>query len=178
MAAMIQRSSNSATNWVMRQVGGPAAVQKLLKREYGPLFTRTEIVEYIPANGRTYRNRASLHDYLQFLTALWQGQLPRAKEIRRLMALPGRDRLYHGTIVPQGTLVYNKTGTTAHLCGDMGILAPRGKDGRRYPYAIIGVIEKASRPRNYGQWKMARGNVIRQVSNLVYKEMQARYDLR
>ncbi len=178
MAAMIQRSNNSATNWVMRQVGGPAAVQKLLKQHYGTILTRTSIVEYIPAGGQTYRNRASVRDYLQFLAALWRGRLPYAKEIRRLMALPGRDRLYNGTVVPQGTLVYNKTGTTAHLCGDMGILAPRGKDGRRYPYAIVGIIEKKSRARNYGKWKMARGNVIRQVSSMVYREMQQRYNLR
>ncbi|MCF6290552.1 MAG: class A beta-lactamase-related serine hydrolase [Desulfobacterales bacterium] len=178
MAAMIQRSNNSATNWVMRQVGGPAAIQKLLTQHYGAIFTRTSIVEYIPAGGQTYRNRASLGDYLQFLAALWRGRLPYAKEIRRLMALPGRDRLYNGTVVPQGTLVYNKTGTTAHLCGDMGILAPRGKDGQRYPYAIVGIIEKKNRARNYGKWKMARGNVIRQVSSMVYRDMQQRYNLR
>ncbi len=177
MAAMIQRSSNSATNWVMRQVGGPAEVQKVLKRHYGAIFSGTSIVEYIPAGGQTYRNRASLNDYLQFLAAIWRGNLPYAKEIRRLMALPGQDRLYHGTIVPQGTLVYNKTGTTAHLCGDMGILAPRGRDGQRYPYAIIGVIEKENRARNYGTWKMARGNVIRKVSSLVYEDMRKRYNL-
>ena len=177
LEAMIQRSNNNATNWAMRQVGGPTAVQRLLKRYYGDIFSKTAIVEYIPAGGQTYRNRAPLSDYSLFLEALWQGRLPYAVEIRRLMALPGQDRLYHGTTVPEGTLVYNKTGTTAHLCGDMGILAPRGRGGQRYPYAIIGVIEKAGRARDYGRWKMARGNVIRQVSSLVFKVMQQRYDL-
>ena len=93
------------------------------------------------------------------------------------MALPGGDRLYHGTPIPQGTLVYNKTGSTAHLCGDMGILAPRAKNGRRYPYAIVGIIERRSRPSYYGRWQMARSNVIRQVSTMVYKEMKKKYQL-
>jgi beta-lactamase class A len=177
MEAMIQRSSNAATNWVMRQVGGPARCEKILRQEYGRIFKKTEIREYIPASGRTYKNSALPADYVRFLRALWDKELPHGKELRRLMALPGQDRLYHGTPIPQGTLVYNKTGSTAHLCGDMGILAPRAKNGRRYPYAIVGIIERRSRPSYYGRWKMARSNVIRQVSTLVYEEMKKKYQL-
>jgi beta-lactamase class A len=177
MEAMIQRSSNAATNWVMRQVGGPARCEKILRREYGHIFKKTAIREYIPASGRTYKNSSLPADYVRFLRALWDKELPYSKELRRLMALPGQDRLYHGTPIPQGTLVYNKTGSTAHLCGDMGILAPRAKNGRRYPYAIVGIIERRSRPSYYGRWQMARSNVIRQVSTLVYKEMKKKYQL-
>ena len=61
------------------------------------------------------------------------------------MALPGRDRLYHGTSIPKGTLVYNKTGSTAHLIGDMGILVPKTKKGGRFPYVIVGIIERRSK---------------------------------
>jgi beta-lactamase class A len=177
MEAMIQRSNNAATNWIMRQVGGPAQCEAILQQEYGHIFKKTEIKEYIPANGRTYRNSAMPADYVRFLRALWNKELPYGKELRRLMALPGQDRLYHGTPIPRGTLVYNKTGSTAHLCGDMGILAPRAQNGRRYPYAIVGIIERRSLPSYYGRWKMARGNVIRQVSTLVYEEMKKKYKL-
>ncbi|PIE57055.1 MAG: hypothetical protein CSA34_00955 [Desulfobulbus propionicus] len=177
MEAMIQRSNNAATNWVMRQVGGPASCQQILLRWYPHLFRQTRIVEYIPAGGRTYRNKVQPSDYVRFLRALWNNELPKSKEMRRLMSLPGRDRLYYGTPIPQGTLVYNKTGTTAHLCGDMGILAPRGKNGRRYPYAIVGVIERDSRPANYGRWIASRGGVIRGVSTLIYKELKKQYRL-
>ena len=177
MTAMIQRSSNEATNWIMRNAGGPASVQKTLKKSFGHLFKSINIVEYIPANGRTYRNRASARDYDKFLRSLWEKQLPSGKEIRRLMALPGRDRLYSGTPIPQGTLVYNKTGTTAHLCGDMGILVARGKNGRRYAYSIVGVIEKEKRPKNYSRWKMTRSNVIRKVSSIVYSKLKVDYNL-
>lgn len=178
MEAMIQRSSNSATNWVMRTAGGPAKVNRILNNEYGHIFKNTRIVEYIPAGGRTYRNKALPSDYVRFLRSLWNKELPYGKEMRRLMALPGRDRLYHGTPIPQGTLVYNKTGSTAHLCGDMGILAPRSTNGGRYPYAIVGIIERESRPANYGSWVTSRGKVIRQVSTLVYKEMKKNHRLR
>jgi len=177
LEAMIQRSNNSATNWVMRQVGGPRACEKILKKYYRHIFKKTQITEYIPANGRTYKNRVIPSDYVRFLRSLWNKELPYGKELRRLMALPGRDRLYHGTSIPQGTLVYNKTGTTAHLCGDMGILVPKTRNGKRYPYVLVGIIERKSRPADYGRWMSSRGNVIRQVSTMVYKEMKREHKL-
>jgi len=177
MEAMIQRSDNGATNWVLKQVGGPKAAQKILRTHYGQLLRETSIVEYIPGGGKTYRNKASAKDYGRFLVALWRKELPHDDELRRLMALPGRDRIYCGTSIPQGTLVYNKTGTTAKLCGDMGILAPKGQNGRRYPYVIVGIIEKQRSASNYGHWAMARGNVIRQISSMIYQEMKANYNL-
>ncbi len=172
MEAMIQRSSNPATNWAMKQVGGPAQCHALLKKHYGHLLKRTEIKEYIPADGRTYLNSAPPSDYVRFLRALWNQELPHSKEIRRLMALPKRDRIYYGTLIPQGTLKYNKTGSTARLCGDMGILVPKTKNGERYPYVVVGIIERKSRAANYGQWMNSRGRVLRQISTLVYEELK------
>lgn len=177
MELMIQRSNNQATNWVMKVAGGPAECDRILRAHYGYIFKNTSIVEYIPSGGRTYKNSALPSDYIRFLQSLWANKLPYGKEIRRLMSLPGRDRLYNGTPIPQGTLVYNKTGSTAHLCGDMGILVPKDRQGKRYPYALVGVIERDSRPSDYGNWMLTRGNVIRQVSTLVYKEMKKRYKL-
>jgi len=177
LEAMIQRSSNSATNWVMRQAGGPAQCEAILKKHYAQIFKKTEIKEYIPAGGRTYLNSAPPSDYVRFLVALWNQELPQGKEIRRLMALPGRDRLYHGTALPKGTLVYNKTGSTGHLCGDMGILVPKTKKGGRFPYVIVGIIERRSKASDYGQWMHSRSRVIREVSTLVYKELKKEHQL-
>jgi beta-lactamase class A len=175
---MIQKSNNVSTNWVMRQTGGPAATQALLKRHYPSLCKQLRLVEYIPAGGRTYRNRGSAGDYARFLDALWKGNLPQSKEILRLMALPGRDRIYsNAKRVPSGTQVYNKTGSTAMCCGDMGILVARGRNGRSYPYAIIGIIESSNRNNSYGSWISSRGDVIREVSNRVYLSMKKRYSL-
>ena len=178
MELMIQKSNNDATNWVMRQTGGPSATLSLLKRHYPSLCRQISLVEYIPKNGRTYRNRGSAGDYARFLHALWKGQLPYSKEILRLMGLPGNDRLYtKAKRVPTGTKVFNKTGSTAMCCGDMGILVAKGKNGRSYPYLVIGVIESGRRNTAYGTWITRRANVIREVSNLTYLSMKKRHPL-
>ncbi len=177
LKAMFQRSSNPSTNWAMRHLGGPEGVQKILELHFGGLFEQTQIVEYIPQNGRTYKNQASAHDYSRFLYALWNNNLPHSKELKRLLAL-GKDRIYTGVkSIPSGTLVYNKTGSTAMLCGDMGILCPKGKDKKRYPYSLVGIIEKNERAKNYRDWKAKRSNVIRGVSAIVYNEMKRRHNL-
>ena len=177
MESMIQRSNNSATNWVMKQVGGPQKCEQILRQFYGDIFHRVVICEYIPPGGKTYRNSALPSDYIRFLKALWSRELPSGKEIRRVMALPGHDRIYYGTEIPPGTLVYNKTGTTSRLCGDMGILVPPQKNGRPFPYAIVGIVQHDSTVGNYADWMRSRGDVIRQVSDLVYAEMRKIRDL-
>ena len=184
MEAMIQYSDNRATNYFIELLNqtsgrsGPAEAEHTLKRRYPGVFRQTRIVEYIPGGGRTYRNRASALDYHRFLQALWYDQLPYSAELRRLMYLPNRDRVYTGaTGVPRGTAVLDKTGTTARLCGDMGILVARGRDGRNYPYTFIGIIEKARPTQSYGAWQKARGDVIREVSTIVYGHLRQMYDL-
>lgn len=177
MEDMIQQSSNSATNGFIRQVGGPARCEALLKKEFGRIVQQVRVKEYIPPDGRTYRNSAHPTDYIAFLRALWKHQLPHSEEMLRLMSLPGRDRIFYGTELPNGTRVYNKTGTTAQLCGDMGILVARSRDGRAVPYAIVGIVERASTPADYKQWMVAGGGVIRDFSSLVYEEMKQKYNL-
>jgi len=177
MERMIQQSNNWATNWVMRQAGGPRAVQRILKRHYPGIFRSTRIVEYIPAGGKTYRNKASARDYSRFLYAIWKDRIAGAREIRRLMSLPGPDRIYTGAEdVPAGTRVLNKTGSTARLCADMGILNVKGPDGRRYPYTLIGIIEKQNKARNYTSCIRSRSEVIRDVSNIIYRGIAERHD--
>lgn len=177
MERMIHYSNNPSTNWIMRQVGGPLAVQRILKQNYPSIFRATRIVEYIPAGGRTYRNMASARDYSRFLYALWNGKIAGAREIKRLMSLPGSDRIYTGAeSVPAGTLVINKTGSTARLCADMGILSVQGPDGKRYPYTIIGIIEKQDKARNFTTWIRSRAEVIREVSGIVYRGVARRHD--
>lgn len=184
MEAMIQHSSNRATNYFIGLLGetqdraGPFATERTLKRNYPGVFRQTRIVEYIPRSGRTYRNRASAMDYHRFLEALWYDQLPYAAELRRLMYLPNRDRIYNGASeVAAGTAVIDKTGTTARLCGNMGILVARGRDGRQYPYSFVGIIQKARPTSRYGAWQRSRGNIIRDVSNMAYSYLRDQYNL-
>jgi beta-lactamase class A len=178
MQSMIQRSRNSSTNWVMRQVGGPHKVQEILQDNYSILFTGTSIKEYIPKRGRTYINKASALDYGRFLYAMWHGQLPYSRELRRLMALPNSDRVCHGARkVPKGTLVYDKTGSTSRLIGNMAILVARGKNGKKYPYTLICAIQRRTAAPNYTAWSRRAGDIIREVSNKVYTVMRKRHDL-
>jgi beta-lactamase class A len=177
MEAMIQRSSNDDANWFIRKVGGPSQCNSILRTSYGHIFSRTQIREYIPAGGRTYRNTALPSDYIRFLLALWRQKIPYYSEMQRVMALPGRDRLHDGTPIPNGTHVINKTGTTAHLCGDMGILVAHTQNGQPYPYALVGIIERKSKAPDYETWMATRGNIIRHVSTMVYEDLKKQHRL-
>jgi len=178
MERMIQHSNNASANWVTRKVGGPQAVQRILKQQYPGIFQEIHLVEYIPAGGKTYRNKASVHDYSRFLYAIWNKDIAGAREIKRLMALPGSDRIYTGVhVVPKGTKVYNKTGSTARVCGDMGILNVKGPDGKWYPYTLIGIIEKEQNATNYTSWIRSRSNIIRHVSSIVYQSIAQNHNI-
>lgn len=184
MESMIQSSNNQATNYFIDLLGqtsrrsGPAEVEHTLKRYHPGIFRQTRIVERIPAGGRTYRNRASALDYHRFLHALWYDQLPYSRELKRLMHLPNRNRIYTGVPeVARQTQVLHKTGTTAQLCGNIGILIARGRDGRRYPYTFVGIIEKSRRTKNFTVWKDDRGDVIRDVSGITYNHLQRLHNL-
>ncbi|MCR4310145.1 MAG: class A beta-lactamase-related serine hydrolase [Deltaproteobacteria bacterium] len=177
MELAIQHSNNAATNWMLRKIGGPKAAERVLKRKYPGIFQDTRIVEYIPRGGRTYRNKASAHDYSRFLHAVWNEDISGAREIKRLMGLPSPNRIRTGIQgIPAGTRVYNKTGSTARVCGDVGILNVKGPDGKRYPYTVIGIIEKKRRARDYTTWIRSRGAVIRNVSGIIYRGIVKRYD--
>ena len=184
MEAMIQHSDNQATNYFIELLNrtsarsGPAEAEHTLKHRHPGIFRQTRIVERIPGGGRSYRNKASALDYHRFLYALWYDQLPYSGELKRLLGLPNRDRIYtEAGGVARQTWVFDKTGTTARLCGDMGILVAQGRDGRRYPYTFIGIIEKARPASNYTAWMNARGDVIREVSSIVYRHLRQMHDL-
>lgn len=184
MEAMIQHSSNSATNYFIKLLSqtsrssGPMEAERTLKGKHPGMFRSTRIVEQIPNDGRTYRNKASALDYHRFLYALWHNQLPYAMELKRVMNLPKRNRIHFGAHnVAAQTWVIDKTGTTARLCGDMGILIAPGRDGRRYPYTFVGIIERATPAPNYLAWQKGRGDVIREVSNLAYQHLQQIHNL-
>lgn len=184
MTAMIRDSSNSATNYFIDRISNkpasrrPREVERVLKRHAGNIFQHTNIVEYIPRNGRSYRNRASARDYSRFLYAMWRNKLPYAGEVKYLMGLPNRDRIRRNVAaMPTITEVYDKTGSTARLCGNMGILAAHGRDGQIYPYIFVGIIEKSRRAKRYGRWIRNRGDIIRDISGMVYRSMQKQHNL-
>jgi beta-lactamase class A len=185
MRQMIQDSSNPATNYFIDFLNarcgrfGPRTLELILKNRAPGIFKQLRIVERIPSGGRSYGNKASAHDYSRFLYALWKRRFPDSDELLRLMGLPNSDRLFRGAkAIPHGTEVYDKTGTTAKMCGDMGILVARGRNGKSYPYTLIGIIERRTRARSLGRWTGSRGDVIREVSNIVYRYQKRVHNLR
>jgi beta-lactamase class A len=184
MAQMICHSNNNATNHLMDLVSlnqtrrGPQDVEIVLKSHAPSIFRQTRIVEKIPPGGRTFRNLASARDYNRFLISLWQSGLPYSRDLLQLMALPNRDRICQGVdSMPDSVRVYDKTGSTSQLCGDMGIIEARTVYGRPVPYTFVGIIERPNSAKSYGNWITRRSNAIRAVSNLVYLEMKDRYRL-
>jgi beta-lactamase class A len=182
MERMIQRSSNSATTELMQIVSryngnaGPRATEAVLKRHAPSVFAQTSIVEYIPNNGRTYLNKASARDYSRFLYAVWNDRMPQSREMLELMGLPNHDRITRG-VTPSNVRVYDKTGSTARLCGNMGVIECHDHRGRPRPYTFIGIIEKRNRTSAYGSWITQRSSAMRNVSNLVYQYMRDDYRL-
>ena len=174
LEAMIRHSNNKATNYfidLLSQRSGQALeVEQLLKSRNPEVFRETRIVERIPYNGRTYRNLASARDYSRFLYTLWHDGFPHSRDLKALMQLPNRDRFRSEVLAD--VEVYDKTGSTARLCGDMGILVGRDGAGQRYPYIFVAMIEKDHRSLEYGSWAKHRGSVIRQVSAMVYQELK------
>lgn len=184
MERMIRFSGNDETNYVMQLVSkyngglGPQATEVVLKRNAPDIFRQVRIVEYIPEGGRTYRNQASARDYSRFLLALWEGRLPYAAELKTLMGLPNRNRITTNVAsIPAGVRVYHKTGSTARLCGDMGIVESVDSRGRPRPYTFVGIIEKPAGTSDYGAWIKTRGNAIRSVSGVVYAHMREQHGL-
>ncbi len=184
MVQMIQRSGNDATNELMRIVSryngnnGPQDVERVLKRWAGGVFQQTKIVEFIPPGGRTYLNQASARDYSRFLYALWHNQMPQAREVLDIMGLPNNNRSTRGVpSMPADVRNYHKTGSTAMLCGTMGIIVCNTRRGGEHAYTYIGIIERSQRTDSYTTWITARSNVLRSVSNLVCLYMRDRYPI-
>ncbi|MFP4279605.1 MAG: serine hydrolase [Halochromatium sp.] len=184
MERMIRNSSNPATTELMQLIShyngnhGPKDVEYVLKRHAPGVFQQTSIVEYVPANGRTYRNLASAHDYSRYLWALWHDRMPYAHEVRRIMGLPNHNRITRGVNnIPSTVRVYHKSGSTAMLCGEMGIIEAHDRLGRPRPYTFIGIIQKSQRTNYYTTWITNRSNTLRAVSGLVYDYMRDQHQL-
>lgn len=171
----IQLSRNSEITELMRTLGGPEETQETLSRYYPEIAEECRIISEIPRAGREYRNQATLRAYSKLCWQLANREdKPEIEELKRLMGLPGRDRIYTGTSrvnvsdgildLPNGTQVWNKTGSTAKCIGDFGLIkVPSGEE-----YIFAGVVEREDRARNYTRWQRDAGDLIRGVSRHAY----------
>ena len=171
---MIQRSANTSTNYFIRLLGGPRGVERILKWNY-PYFKKTRIVEYIPANGRTYRNMTSAHELNIFYNQLWLGNLPYSNKMKYYLGLPNGDRIHDKTCIPSNVRVYHKTGTVYGLVADSGILAIIDSQGKQRAYIFTGIIEDQTKTSNrnrseaFWSWVGRRSDTLRRVSEAVYE---------
>ncbi|MGY0400313.1 MAG: serine hydrolase [Ostreibacterium sp.] len=172
MEKMLVHSNNHSTNIIMRLCRGPNNIKKLCQLATKNRFKQLNIVEYIPQGGRTYRNKVSAHDYSRFLYALWHNKLPHSTELKRVMSIKNRDRITSNRM-SSGVTVFDKTGSTGMLCGDMGIVHLGGKKA----YTFIGIIERSNKASNYSKWIRSRSHIVRETSELVYRFMDHRYRL-
>ena len=174
LTAMIQRSSNPSTNYFIRLLGGPARVNRILKVNY-PYFKQTRIVEYIPLNGRTYRNMTSARDICTFFRQLWKEKLPYFDKMRWYFKLKNGDYIFKKTYIPASVTVYNKTGTVYGLVGDGGILTFRDPQGTSRSYVFVGLMEDRTKTsyknrwQSFAYWRNQRTYILRRLSERAYK---------
>ncbi len=160
---------NRHANMLIDLLGGPDMVSQIIQK-YG-LFSETRIIEKIPPYGRTYNNTTSTHDLNIFYNQMWRGNLPRSEEMKRILSLPKRDRLWDMTCIPNGVLQYTKSGYVYGVNADSGVLVMRDAQGNPHPYAISIMIEDRTKPNSKirnPEWGRKRSELIRDISEGVY----------
>lgn len=142
---MITRSSNPATDALLRVVGGPKEVNAWMRRAGIREFSIDRDIatlvrddgEYDPANHIDVRDSATPNAMLKLLTGLYQGKNLSAQSRRVLLGAMSRTRTGKRRIpalMPAGVRVSHKTGSLNNTSSDVGILEL--PDGRAIAIAI------------------------------------------
>lgn len=142
---MITRSSNPATDALLRAVGGPEAVNDWMYRHGMTDFSIDRDIatlvrddgEFDPASYIDKRDSATPREMVDFLTGLYQGEFLSAESRRVLLGAMSRTRT--GTrripkLMPAGVRVSHKTGSLNNTSSDVGFLEM--PDGRTVALAI------------------------------------------
>ena len=151
---MITRSSNPATDALLRAVGGPREVTAWMRRAGIREFSIDRDIatlvrddgEFDPASHIETRDSATPNAMLELLSGLYQGKYLSAESRRVLLGAMSRTRT--GTrripaLMPAGVRVSHKTGSLNNTSSDIGILEM--PDGRAVALAIY-VTGQGSRP--------------------------------
>ena len=142
---MISRSSNPATDALLRVVGGPDAVNDWVRRQGIREFSLDRDIatlvrddgEYDPAQHIDRRDSATPKAMLDLLTGLYQGKFLSAESRRVLLGAMSRTRTGKRRIpalMPASVRVSHKTGSLNNTSSDVGILET--PDGRAVALAI------------------------------------------
>lgn len=142
---MITRSSNPATDTLLRVVGGPKAVNAWMRRAGIRDFSIDRDIatlvrddgEFNPANYIDKRDSATPNAMVQLLAGLYQGRFL-APESRRVIlgsmgrTITGKRRMR--ALIPADARVLHKTGTLSGTASDIGFIET--PDGRTLAMAI------------------------------------------
>lgn len=142
---MITRSSNPATDALLRVVGGPEAVNDWMRRQGIDEFSIDRDIatlvrddgEYDPAQHIDTRDAATPKAMLELLTGLYQGKYLSSESRRVLLGAMSRTRTGKRRIpalMPASVKVSHKTGSLNNTSSDVGILET--PDGRAVAVAI------------------------------------------
>lgn len=151
---MITRSSNPATDALLRVVGGPKAVNAWVRRAGIRDFSIDRDIatlvrddgEFNPANHIDRRDSATPNAMMQLLTGIYQGKLVAAESRRVILGamsrtLTGKRRIR--ALIPTGARVLHKTGTLSGTASDVGFIETM--DGHTLAIAIY-VTGQGTRP--------------------------------
>jgi beta-lactamase class A len=142
---MITRSSNPATDALLRAVGGPAAVNDWARRAGIENFNLSRDIatlvrddgEVNPAVQIDIRDSATPRDMVKLLAGIYQGKWLSASSREVIVGAMERCRTGTGRIpalMPGDARVAHKTGTLSNTSSDIGIIT--GPDGRSIAVAI------------------------------------------
>jgi beta-lactamase class A len=156
---MITISDNTATNMIIKRLGGIAAVNQRFA-EWG--LTATVLRNPLPDLEGT--NTTSPKDLVNLLAMVDQGKLIAPRSRDRFMDITRRT--VTDTLLPQGigpeARIAHKTGDIASVVGDAGIIdMPNGK---RYIMAVL-----VKRPEN----DQRANELIREISDATYQHFMA-----
>ena len=189
---MIRFSSNSSTNTVIELLGGLAKIQQILEKT--KIYKQIRLIEYIPENGRAYRNTISVADLNRIFRELWFQRIIGSKysgeqnrqvsiEMLNLLKLPGhpwlKDRIKAGTCYSTNKTVklWDKTGFVKGSNGNAGIVEINTPFGRK-AYSIVLFIERKdfhSITGNARKWFEQASMHMRRISEMTYAYFSKRY---
>ena len=162
MSAMIIRSNNTATDILLRDLGGPRVLQQWIEqnRLSGMRIDRT-IAQLLAAKRDLWdlRDSSTPMGMVELLRRIDQGELLKPESRKYLLGLmakcsTGKNRMRG--LLPYGTRVEHKTGTLNGLSADVGFITL--PDGRRLAVAFF-ARGGTNRPRTIAEaaWTIYHG---------------------
>ena len=190
---MIRFSNNQSTNTIIKMLGGIENVQRILNKT--KLYEELSLIETIPEDGRTYRNKISAADLNKLFVKIWfesirgskystQINKSAAREMLYLLGLPGhfwlKDRIKAGTCFSANKSVklWDKTGFVKGVNGNAGIVEIDTPHGRR-AYSIVMFMEREDYNTIEGDanlWSELVSLHMRNISQIIFAFISNRYE--